>query len=32
MVSLPYFRAKTISIMLPIEALDKDLRKKLNLP
>jgi bleomycin hydrolase len=31
MVSLPYFRAKTISIMLPIEALDKDLRKELNL-
>lgn len=32
MVSLPYFRAKTISIMLPTDALDKDLREKLNLP
>jgi bleomycin hydrolase len=32
MVSVPYFRAKTISIMLPIEALDKNVRKNLNLP
>jgi bleomycin hydrolase len=32
MVSVPYFRAKTISIMLPIESLDKDIRKNLNLP
>jgi bleomycin hydrolase len=32
MVSVPYFRAKTISIMLPIESLDKVIRKNLNLP
>jgi bleomycin hydrolase len=31
MVSMPYFRAKTISIMVHKSALDKDLRKRLGL-